>query len=229
MHGATRSLRVPRAWRVGLALLATAAFAGCTSLDEFTGQNITKATSSGLAMLTGAKAPEEQNAEIEVRARSPLVVPPNYQLRPPETPEQEQAKLGNDWPEDPDIKARELAALDAAREAEAEERIRKDGVGRSRALTNEELNASMRPAGYRQKRPPEVRREQEYVLTPEELLRRHRERAKAEEAAAQTEASAAGEAGASGGTQQTQETAVSSAPSPKKKEKGFFDRLVFWE
>lgn len=227
MSGVTRRFTTLRGWRAGVAILSLGALAGCSSMDDFTGENITRVTSSGLSMLTGARPAEERNAEIEVRARSPLVVPPNYNLRPPETTEQEDARLGTNWPTDPDVQAREMAALESAREAAVEEKIRRDGVGRSRALTNEELNASMRPAGYTPRRPLRPRAEHEYVMTPEELLRRHRERAQDEAGAG--EAQTVQPAGESAGSQQVQEASTEASAPPPKKNRSLFDRLVFWD
>lgn len=230
-------IRVTKA--LGAAAVA-AALAGCSGgiAGDWTGQDITRASSRGLSTLLGVKPPEEQNQEIELTARSPLVIPPNYKLRPPVNPEQEETQLGAQWPEDPDVKAKEVAALDEAREREYEEKVKLSGVGRSASLTNEELNSNWRPEGHK----PDVILQDAQTATeavpPDELLRRHRERKRQEELAAQQgQASgqqAAGQQGqqATGAQQQEQQTAATTAPAPqqpRREREGILDRLVFWD
>ena len=236
MGGATRKVKavsVLRAAAAGLVL----GVGGCSSLSDFGGQDITKVASSGIGALVGAKPPERRNQEIELRARSPLVIPPDYKLRPPVNSSEEERQLSADWPEDPDVKAKEIAALEAAR-AEAEyEKVRKSPDRRSTPLTQEELAAgiqlpSQEPRGAIGKL---ARVESSRALTPEELLQRRRMQQQAEQSGVGPRPlvvpnqQAATKQAADGVQYQTQEVIEPPAPPPPPKKKGFFDRLVFWE
>jgi len=245
MGGATRNVKAVGILQVtALSLLLGAG--GCSNLDDFSGQDITKAASTGLGSLIGAKPSEQRNEEIELRARSPLVIPPDYKLRPPVNPVEEEQQLSADWPEDPDLKAKETAALEAARAAAEYQRIKKLPDGRSTPLTSEEMAAGVRPASEEPQGPTGklARVEPSRALSPEELLQRHRARQQAEAQAQQT--GSLPQPGASsqpvvvassqvttdeaedGVQRQTQEVVENNPPPPPKK-KSFLDRLVFWK
>lgn len=206
-------------------VLAGTGLAGCGSLADVGGEDITKATSGGLSTILGVKAPEEQNRDIVLRARSPLVLPPDYALRPPVSEEQEKQQLGAAWPDDPDEKAKQLAALEAEKQAVVDERD-KDKIGRSRAMTPEELQQGATPPPAPGTIYSEPRENASRAMSPEELLRRHRERASAQQQAqVQQQDPQTGQQQQAQATQQQSEQAAEQQP---KEEKGFFDRLVFW-
>lgn len=208
-------------------LLAGTGLAGCGSLADVGGEDITRATSGGLSTILGVRAPEEQNRDIVLRARSPLVLPPDYELRPPVSEEQEKQQLGTSWPDDPDEKAKQVAALEAKKQAVVDERD-KDKVGRSRALTPDELQQGATPAPAPGTIYAEPRENASRAMSPEELLRRHRERASPQQQA-QVEQQAAQNGQAGQQPQATQQQSEQAAQQQPKQEKGFFDRLVFWK
>jgi len=201
---------------------------GCSSLTDFASADITQVASTGLGALVGVKPAEQRNEEIELTARSPLVIPPDYNLRPPVNPAEEEQMLSAEWPEDPDVKAKELAALQAAR-ADAEfEKVLKSRDGRSRALSPEELAAGMQtsgPAGPQGPTGQLARVEDSRALSPDELLRRHRQRQLAE----QQGQPAAGTQVASSQQPAEYQTGETVEPTPPPARKGFWDRLVFWD
>jgi hypothetical protein len=241
MDGATRKAKAAGILQVtALGLLLGAG--GCSSLSDFGGEDITKAASTGIGALVGAKPPEQRNAEIELRTRSPLVLPPDYNLRPPVNPVEEEEQLGSNWPEDPDVKAKETAALEAARQAAEYERIKKLPQGRSTPLTPEELAAGTLPPGQQPEGPTGrlARVEPSHAMSPEELLQRHRAHQQAEQQAQQTGSlpqpvvvaknqTNTTDKAKEGVQSQTQEVVEEKAPPPPAKKKSFLDRLVFWK
>ena len=209
---------------------------GCSSLSDFGGADITKMASSGISAVTGAQTAEEANREIELRARHPLVLPPDYKLRPPVSTSQEEQQLGAAWPEDPDVKAEELAALEAARSKAEYEKLRKSPQGRATALTPDEMRARIVlpsqeprvPTGQLARvRPGEA-------LSSEELLEKHRLEQQAGQSGAGPQLVVASRETTTGepvdGVQyQTQDVVEPPAPAPPPEKKDFWDRLVFWE
>ncbi|MFL6826511.1 MAG: hypothetical protein ACJ8E2_08610 [Bradyrhizobium sp.] len=112
---------------VGLVLMAGAARA---EDDEEDDKTFEEKIIEGL--MAGIGGTNMENRGIEYRERSPLVVPPKLDLRPPESVKSE-IKDPN-WPKDPDEQRRKAAI--AARKKE-----NKDPREASRVLTPSELNA----------------------------------------------------------------------------------------
>jgi hypothetical protein len=112
---------------VGLVLMAGAARA---EDDEEDDKTFEEKIIEGL--MAGIGGTNMENRGIEYRERSPLVVPPKLDLRPPEAVKSE-IKDPN-WPKDPDEQRRKAAI--AARKKE-----NKDPREASRVLTPSELNA----------------------------------------------------------------------------------------
>lgn len=234
MVGVADKFNAASAMRTAAAFLVLGV-GGCSSLGGITGADITQVASNSITTVTGAKTAEEANQEIELRARHPLVLPPDYKLRPPVSAIQEEQQLGAAWPEDPDIKAKELAALDAARSKAEYEKVRKSPQGRATAMTPEQLAAGMvTPSSISQGEPVKVARvAPDQALTPEELLEQHRVQQQAGQSGAGPQVLAANQQDsakvAAGDVQyQTQEVVEPSASPPPEK-KDFWDRLVFWE
>ena len=228
-------LRVSCGLRTAAALLVLGV-GGCSSWNDFSSSDITEVASSGLATITGTASPEEANEDIELRARHPLVLPPDYNLRPPVDPEQEDQQLGTAWPEDPDVKAKELAALEKARREAEFKKISEKPGGLAAPLTPEELAAGM--VDPRTISPePEVQLARVWpgeALSSEELLEKHRLEQQAGQSGAGPQLVVASreptmEEPVDGIQYQTQEVGESQAPAPPPKKKDFWDRLVFWE
>lgn len=235
MVGVADRLSAASALRTAAVLLVLG-LGGCSNLSGFSGADITKAASTGITAVTGAKTAEEANKEIELRARHPLVLPPDYQLRPPINPAQEEQQLGAAWPEDPDVKAEEVAALEAARLKAENEKIKKSPEGHATPLTPEELAVTMETSsGDPQEPPVQVGRvAPDEALSPEELLKKHRAQEQASQSGAGPQLLAAAQQGtakepADGVQYQTQEVIEEPEPAPPPKKKDFWDRLVFWE
>src|SRR5256714_12342158 len=96
-------------------------------------------------IMAGIGGTNMENRGIEYRERSPLVVPPKLDLRPPEAVKSE-IKDPN-WPKDPDEQRRKAAI--AARKKE-----NKDPREASRILTPSELNAVKTSPGARTNNDP---------------------------------------------------------------------------
>lgn len=238
----SRATRKPNA--IGILKAATLGallgVGGCSSLAD---GDITKVASTGLGALVGAKPQEQRNAEIELQARSPLVLPPDYKLRPPANQSEEEQQLASDWPEDPDVKAKETAALEEARARAENEKIRKKPGGRAAPLTQEELAAGIVMPSEEPKGPSGriARVDPSEAVSPEQLLQRHRERLLAEETGSVPQPATGEQAfvvassqdttdeAADGVQRQTQEVVEKKAPPPAPKKKSFFDRLIFWK
>lgn len=236
MGGAIRKVKAVSVLRAA-AISLLLGVGGCSSLGDFTGEDITKAASTGIGALVGAKPPEQLNREIELRARSPLVIPPDYNLRPPLSPSEEESQLSADWPADPDVKVKEAAALEAAR-AEAEyEKLSKSRDGRSAPMSPEELAAGIQLPSQEPQGPTGklARVESSQAMTQEELLQRHRQQQQAERSGTGPQSlvvasqQATTRQAADGVQYQTQEIIEPPAPPPPPKKKSFFDRLIFWE
>jgi hypothetical protein len=125
---------------VGLVLTAGAARA---EDDEEDDKTFEEKIIEGL--MAGIGGTNMENRGIEYRERSPLVVPPKLDLRPPETIKSE-IKDPN-WPKDPDEQRRKAAI--AARKKE-----NKDPREASRTLTPSELNAVKTTPGARTSNDP---------------------------------------------------------------------------
>lgn len=191
--------------------------AGCSgdTINSIAGGN------TGIGSLLGVSSSAEVPSEdVFLRARSPLVLPPDYNLRPPEAAKAEEARLGNQWPNDPDVLARN-AKIARIKEKDAANQKRIGSVlGNERAMTPDEVAAGTVAPGSRPRKsgqayhggaaramtPGQLRREaraQRGELTPEELKADAAKRARRAEN-------------------------LPPPPAPQKK-KGFFDRLVFWD
>jgi hypothetical protein len=125
---------------VGLVLTAGAARAADDEEDDKTFEE--KIIEGIMAGIGGTNM---ENRGIEYRERSPLVVPPKLDLRPPEAVKSE-IKDPN-WPKDPDEQRRKAAI--AARKKE-----NKDPREASRILTPSELNAVKTTPGARTSNDP---------------------------------------------------------------------------
>jgi len=125
---------------VGLVLTAGAARA---EDDEEDDKTFEEKIIEGL--MAGIGGTNMENRGIEYRERSPLVVPPKLDLRPPE-PVKSEIKDPN-WPKDPDEQRRKAAI--AARKKE-----NKDPREASRTLTPSELNAVKTSPGARTSNEP---------------------------------------------------------------------------
>jgi len=235
MVGIADRLSAKSALRTAAAFLVLG-LGGCSSFSGFSGADITSAASKGISAVTGAKTAEEANQDIELHARHPLVLPPDYNLRPPETAAQEDQQLGDAWPEDPDVKAKELAALDAARSSAERKKLMKSPEKHATALTPEQLKAGMvAPNSMKQEPPVQVAAvSPDEALSPEELLKKYRLEKQASQSGAGPQVLASNQQGAgkqpAGNVQyQTQEVVEPPAPPPPPEKKTFWDRLVFWE
>jgi hypothetical protein len=125
---------------VGLVLTAGAARA---EDDEEDDKTFEEKIIEGL--MAGIGGTNMENRGIEYRERSPLVVPPKLDLRPPESVKSE-IKDPN-WPKDPDEQRRKAAI--AARKKES-----KDPREAGRTLTPSELNAAKTSPGARTSNEP---------------------------------------------------------------------------
>jgi hypothetical protein len=125
---------------VGLVLTAGAARA---EDDEEDDKTFEEKIIEGL--MAGIGGSNMENRGIEYRERSPLVVPPKLDLRPPE-PVKSEIKDPN-WPKDPDEQRRKAAI--AARKKES-----KDPREAGRTLTPSELNAAKTSPGARTSNEP---------------------------------------------------------------------------
>src|SRR3954466_11273929 len=122
---------------VGIALVMTAGAARAEEDDEDDKTFEEKIIEGIMAGIGGTNM---DNRGIDYRERSPLVVPPKLDLRPPEAAKTE-IKDPN-WPKDPDEQRRKAAI--AARKKE-----NKDPLESSRVLTPSELNARKTAAARR--------------------------------------------------------------------------------
>jgi len=167
----------------GLSLLV---MGGCSAQEiaDFSGQDITKLASNSLTAITGQRTTDQLNAEIDTRPRSPLVMPPSAGLQPPGTPDQTTALLGDQWPDDPDIRAREQEkAARLAQEEKLEEDHRQSliGAGRSKPLSVTELRSGARPSSGNNNNVQPDTSPSGAPLSPEELLNRRLDPEKAAE------------------------------------------------
>src|SRR3954447_16389547 len=96
-------------------------------------------------IMAGIGGTNMENRGIEYRERSPLVVPPKLDLRPPEATKSE-IKDPN-WPKDPDEQRRKAAIA-------ARKKANKDPREASRILTPSELNAVKTSPGARTNNDP---------------------------------------------------------------------------
>src|SRR3954463_11836232 len=127
---------------LGVGLLITAGAARAED-DEDDDKTFEEKIIEGL--MAGIGGTNMENRGIDYRERSPLVVPPKLDLRPPEGAKAE-IKAPN-WPKDPD-EARRKAAI-AARKKD-----NKDPNYASRLLTKDELNAGRTAATARTNNDP---------------------------------------------------------------------------
>ena len=125
---------------VGLVLTAGAARAEDDDEDDKTFE---EKIIEGL--MAGIGGTNMENRGIEYRERSPLVVPPKLDLRPPEEGKSE-IKDPN-WPKDPDEQRRKAAIA-------ARKKANKDPRESSRVLTPSELNAVKTTPGARTSNDP---------------------------------------------------------------------------
>ncbi|MFL6813435.1 MAG: hypothetical protein ACJ8EK_05275 [Bradyrhizobium sp.] len=125
---------------VGLVLTAGAARAEDDDEDDKTFE---EKIIEGL--MAGIGGTNMENRGIEYRERSPLVVPPKLDLRPPE-PVKSEIKDPN-WPKDPDEQRRKAAIA-------ARKKANKDPREASRVLTPSELNAVKTSPGARTSNEP---------------------------------------------------------------------------
>jgi hypothetical protein len=125
---------------VGLVLTAGAARA---EDDEEDDKTFEEKIIEGL--MAGIGGTNMENRGIEYRERSPLVVPPKLDLRPPE-PVKSEIKDPN-WPKDPDEQRRKAAIA-------ARKKANKDPREASRVLTPSELNAVKTSPGARTNNDP---------------------------------------------------------------------------
>ncbi|MCB1437555.1 MAG: hypothetical protein KDJ46_10325 [Rhodobiaceae bacterium] len=227
----------------GLAL----AIGACGRVPEFSGADITRVAAGGIGALTGTRPKEDQNRDIEVRARSPLVIPPDNRLPPPENPEQEQARLGADWPVDPDLKAREVAALEKARRDEAIIREKLTVEGRSRALTPDEMKEGTRAPAPTRPLDPYLAAggDASRVIPPDELRELHKRRMEAQKLAeSQGQPQLPTRSGSlieppqpgrvttsqvvsADGQVHRQSEEITDVPAPATKKKGWWDRMLW--
>src|SRR3954462_7618848 len=133
------ALRLLRLCVVGLGIgLVVMAGAARAEDDEDDDKTFEEKIIEGL--MAGIGGTNMENRGIEYRERSPLVVHPKLDLRPPESVKSE-IKDPN-WPKDPDEQRRKAAI--AARKKES-----KDPLESSRVLTPSELNARKTAAARR--------------------------------------------------------------------------------
>lgn len=226
--------------KLAVAATVALALAGCGGAEEFSGADITRMAAGGIGVITGSKT-STGDKDIELAARSPLVLPPDHNLRPPVDPQLEQERLGAAWPTDPDIVAQKQAELEKKKREEEFVKQKLTYEGRSRALTPEEMAEGTRaPAPARPVDPYQVAgSDVSRALTPEEMKRHFAEQRTAQLAA--DEAVAKREIADSrpladrppsreitmpDGQIYRQSTEIETAEAPKKK--SFWDRLVFW-
>src|ERR1700754_4209988 len=98
-------------------------------------------------IMTGIGGTNMENAGIEYRERSPLVVPPKIDLPPPASVAAE-APMPN-WPKDPDVKRRKEAK-------EARKKDNKDRVQAARPLSPSELAVGKTAAPTSRSSEPEL-------------------------------------------------------------------------
>lgn len=97
---------VSTAWRHALCVLALVALTGCAGYDlEVDAPFLDQV---GLSTSTKQKAPK-------LKERAPLIVPPTAQLPTPGTVTQAPQDLN--WPDDPDLRAKQIAKANAAAQA----------------------------------------------------------------------------------------------------------------
>jgi hypothetical protein len=220
---------------------------GCSAsrIGDIAGADITKTANTGLSALLGLQTPEQKNEQIQLYARSPLVLPPDYNLRPPETEEQQQQQLGAEWPDDPDERARRLAQeAEKGPQGPVDHEAIKGRVGRSDALSQEQLASGRVPPGqqaaYNPNSPEPIHTAgnrgtsapgtyrvgdqnvgSSAAMSPDELLKRRQQQAEVGQQQSQT-GPAATPPGPFGSSQaDTQQ--VAEAEEPRRR--GFFSRL----
>lgn len=171
-------LRIRRVSLAIIASVALTAIGACSrqEIADFSGQDITALASNSISSLVGLDTPDQQNQNIETRTRSPLVVPPTNALQAPGSEDQTTRLLGDQWPDDPDVRAREELA------AAALERNRIDNKENNRLLSEVGRSQPMSVADLKQGRPDPNRPRADVEpgpaplssapMSPEDLLRR---------------------------------------------------------
>lgn len=217
--------------------------AGCGgAASDFSGADITRLAAGGIGALTGTNVGTDDK-DLELTARSPLVLPPDNDLRPPADPQAEQQRLGASWPTDPEAVERKQTELDQKKRDEEYLKEKLTYEGRSRALTPEEMaQATRAPAPARPVDPYQVAgADPSRALTPDEMKRLY--------AGQRTAQLTADEARANmqvpdnrplaarppsreitmpdGQVYRPSEDEIASAEATGKK--SFWDRLVFWK
>lgn len=233
----TKTARLAAAGALALAL------AGCGgAASDFSGADITRMAAGGLGALTG-KQVNSAEKDVELAARSPLVPPPDRNLRPPVDPQLEQERLGANWPTDPEEIERKQAELKKKEKDEEFVKQKLTFEGRSRALTPDEMaEATRAPAPERPVDPYQVAgSDVSRALSPEEMKRLHASQRTAQIAADEARKNMlvadhrpladrppSREITLPDGQviSQSQES-VETAEAPKKK--SLWNRLVFWK
>lgn len=152
------------ALRAALAAGAALWLAGCGS-DELLSGSVNDVVASSF----GVTPTGQFKDEVDLRARSPLVLPPDAKLPEPEEPEQIDEKLGANWPQDPDELARKEAIYVAKKKAEADEKLAKSGYERARVMSPQEMATWGRGLNVEERDYTEARSSDGQVMTPEEL------------------------------------------------------------
>lgn len=169
-RGLSRMIRA--GWRTGRdgvwgVCVAALVLSGCASnsLQKTSTADAGDLVGSPLA-LVGLRGSGDDE-EIEYGPRSPLVMPPETELRPPE---ERVADRGPDWPDDPDVRARRVRS--EMRRAAREETVR-DVEFASAPMTRRELDEWGERYGRVDDSPyVHSRRRPNEALTPEELAAR---------------------------------------------------------
>jgi len=119
VHNSSRTLRALRlaAVLLGVGLIMSAGVARAEDDEEVDDTSFSDKIIKGI--MTGVGGKNMENQGIDYRERSPLVVPPKIDLKPPETPAAE--VRANNWPKDPDLQARKARA--AARQQTRPEEV----------------------------------------------------------------------------------------------------------
>ena len=84
---------------------------------------------------------ETEGREVDVKARGPLVLPPDYNLPQPQDEAAQTERLGANWPTDPEVLQKQQVKERNERLAALEKKNRQSKQGRARVLAPTELDA----------------------------------------------------------------------------------------
>ena len=113
---------------------------------------------------------QNQQRDVDVKARGPLVLPPEYNKLPqPQNDDDQTASLGANWPTDPEAVQKQRAKERAERLAALEAKNRQSKEGRARTLSPEEMATWGKGLAVNSDGKPVKRLPEGQILSPQEL------------------------------------------------------------